>query len=110
MPEKGQSLDPIGGHVQVNARVNSVKGFLRQPDISGTVFDEQNFYWHTVTSIGTTADIHEFLSVPSREKRKVEPSPSLDSTAMLQPWRSAIFLQIARPMPVPANSSRLCSR
>ena len=38
------------------------------------------------------------------------PCPSSDSTQMLPPCRSTIFLQIARPMPVPANSSRLCSR
>ena len=29
---------------------------------------------------------------------------------MVPPWRSTIFLQMANPMPVPANSSRLCSR
>jgi signal transduction histidine kinase len=33
-----------------------------------------------------------------------------DSTEMSPPCRSTIFLQMANPMPVPANSSRLCSR
>ena len=33
-----------------------------------------------------------------------------DSTEMLPPCRSTIFLQMAKPMPVPANSSRLWSR
>ena len=53
---------------------------------------------------------HDVLSLPAKAKRKVEPCPGCDSTEMLPPCRSTIFLQMANPMPVPANSSRLCSR
>ena len=35
---------------------------------------------------------------------KTEPEPGVDSTQMRPPWRSTIFLQIARPMPVPGYS------
>ena len=45
-----------------------------------------------------------------KREAKVEPCPGCDSTEMLPPCRSTIFLQMANPMPVPANSSRLCSR
>jgi putative ABC transport system permease protein len=40
----------------------------------------------------------------------VEPLPGSDATDILPPCRSTIFLQIARPIPVPANSSRLWRR
>jgi hypothetical protein len=36
-----------------------------------------------------------------RVKKKVEPSPGLDSTHIVPPWHSTIFLAMARPMPVP---------
>jgi hypothetical protein len=36
-------------------------------------------------------------------KRKVEPLPGSDSTPIRPPWRSTIFLQVARPMPVPGR-------
>ena len=44
------------------------------------------------------------------KRERIEPCPGWDSTEMVPPCRSTIFLQIASPMPVPANSSRLCSR
>jgi hypothetical protein len=43
-------------------------------------------------------------------KKKVEPSPGSDSTQIRPPWRSTIFLQMARPMPVPGYSFIVCSR
>jgi hypothetical protein len=42
--------------------------------------------------------------VLGREKKKVEPFPGSDSTQMRPPWRSTIFLQMARPIPVPGDS------
>ena len=38
------------------------------------------------------------------------PEPGTDATAMLPPYPSTIFLQMARPMPVPGYSSAVCSR
>ena len=35
---------------------------------------------------------------------------SLDSTHILPPWRSTIFLQIASPIPVPGYFSIVCNR
>ena len=38
------------------------------------------------------------------EDRTSSPCPARDSTQIRPPWRSTIFLQIARPMPVPGYS------
>ena len=92
--------------MQMNGFIGIAEGFLRQPDIAGAVFNQQNFYGHTFSS----DQFHQFLSLPARANRNVDPCPGSDSTEMLPPWRSTIFLQMAKPMPVPANSSRLCSR
>jgi hypothetical protein len=35
--------DAVGGHVQMDGNVGRVKGFLGQPDIPGTVFDQKDF-------------------------------------------------------------------
>jgi hypothetical protein len=43
MPEKGQRLNAVICHVQTDSWVHGVEGFLRQPDISATVFDQENF-------------------------------------------------------------------
>src|SRR5271154_7003958 len=86
--------------------VDIAEGFPRQAHISGTVFDQKDFDGHTVSS----DNFHDFASLPASAKRKVEPCPGWDSTEMAPPCRSTIFLQMANPMPVPANSSRLCSR
>jgi hypothetical protein len=44
---------------------------------------------------------------PGSVKENVLPSPTFDSTQILPPWRSTIFLQIASPMPEPAYFSRV---
>ena len=106
LPQKRHGLHAVASHVQVDGSVGVTEGLPRQPDIAGAVFDQENFYGHTFTSYG----FHDGLSLAVKPKRKVEPSPGWDSTEMLPPCRSTIFLQIANPMPVPANSSRLCSR
>ena len=41
---------------------------------------------------------------------KVEPWPGSDSTHIFPPQRSTIFLQIARPMPLPGYSVLVCRR
>jgi 3-methyladenine DNA glycosylase AlkD len=43
-------------------------------------------------------------------KSKLLPFPGSDSTQILPPCRSTIFLQIDKPIPVPEYSERLCSR
>jgi hypothetical protein len=42
-PQKRHGLNAIGSDVQMNAHIGGAKGFLCQPDISGTVFDQKNF-------------------------------------------------------------------
>src|SRR5208282_5740276 len=104
--QKGHGLHAVGSDVQMDGFIGIAKGFLRQPHISGAVFDQKNFYGHSISS----DELHDLFSLSARAKRKVEPCPGCDSTEMLPPCRSTIFLQIAKPMPVPANSSRLCRR
>jgi hypothetical protein len=47
---------------------------------------------------------------PARTNLNVEPCPGSDCTEIRPPCRSTIFLQMANPIPVPENSSRLCRR
>src|ERR1700722_1738119 len=103
--QKGHGLHAVRSDMQVDGRVGVAEGFLRQPDIAGIVFDQQNFYGHVCFSDGR----HDFLLLSARAKRKVEPCPGLESTEMTPPCLSTIFLQMANPIPVPANASRLCS-
>src|SRR5450755_2150083 len=166
LPQKGHGFHTIGGDVQLNGRVGVVEGFLREPDIAGTVFDQEKLYGHVFScdnfhdcllssrwmffgltlafrpgqcsycgnlfpgsrirpttsrglssTKGTCGTRHSapvavmaFCSFAAKPKRKVEPRPGVDSTEMLPPCRSTIFLQMAKPIPVPANSSRLCRR
>src|SRR5580693_436455 len=105
-PQKSHRLQTVRSHVQVDGRIDFSKGFARQPHIAGTVFDQQNFNGHTISSKAS----HDFFPLPAKAKRNVEPCPGCDSTEMLLLCRSTIFLQMANPMPVPANSSRLWSR
>jgi len=49
-------------------------------------------------------------SAAGRVKEKVEPSPGVDSTRIVPPCRSTIFLTTARPMPVPPYASWVRSR
>jgi hypothetical protein len=39
MPQKSHGLDAVDSDAQMDGHIGSLKGFLRQPDISGTVFD-----------------------------------------------------------------------
>ena len=71
----------------------------RQVGVAGTVFDQQDFNRaHSVWYHRLCGFIAE---VSGSEKKKVEPRPGSDSTQMSPWWRSTIFLQMARPMPVP---------
>src|SRR5680860_384773 len=103
---KSHGLHAVGSNMQLDGSIGSVEDFLGQPDITGTVFDQENIPELTVL----LHDFHDFLPLPFKAKRKVEPCPGFDSTEMLPPCRSTIFLQMANPMPVPANLSLLCSR
>ena len=37
--------------MQTDGPVGVAEGFLRQPDIAGTVFDQENLYGHIVFSV-----------------------------------------------------------
>jgi hypothetical protein len=50
MPQKCHSLHAITGYVQTDALIGGAKGFLRQPDVTGTVFDQENFQSHNIYS------------------------------------------------------------
>jgi hypothetical protein len=48
--QESHGLHAVDDHVQLDGLVGSAKGFLRQPDIAGTVFDQENLYGHAVFS------------------------------------------------------------
>src|SRR5580704_19712926 len=83
-----------------------LKRFPREPDIAGTVLNQENFNSCRVRS----NRFHHFPSLSGSAKQKVEPFSGCDSTQILPPSRSTIFLQIDNPIPVPSNSSRPCKR
>ena len=43
MSQKGHGRHAVGRHMQIDVRFGVAEGFLRQPDITGTVFDQKNF-------------------------------------------------------------------
>src|SRR6202163_3004090 len=47
-PQKGHGLQTVGRHMQAHRPVDLAKGFLRQADVSRTVFDQENLYWRAV--------------------------------------------------------------
>src|ERR1700683_2695411 len=104
--QEGHGLHAVESHMQVDGLTGIAEGLLGQPDVTRTVFYQQYFYGHTISSDG----FNGLSSLSPKAKLKVEPCPSCDSTEMLPPCRSTIFLQMANPTPVPSNSSRLCSR
>jgi len=80
--------------------------FLGEPDVPRTVFEDEN-----LDGLASGSNrVHAFPLLSSNPKWNVEPCPIWDWTEMLPPCRSTIFLQMANPIPVPSNSSRLCSR
>ncbi len=107
-PQKGHGLDAVRDHVEMDGGMDRAESFVREPDIHRDCLRPGELLL-TYVSYPPLAFM-VFLSPSARAKRKVEPCPGCDSTEMLPPWRSTIFLQMASPMPVPANSSRLCRR
>jgi hypothetical protein len=53
---------------------------------------------------------YQVLPLVGIEKKNVDPFPGSDSTHILPPWRSIIFLQVASPIPVPGYSFFVCRR
>jgi hypothetical protein len=64
LPQKSHSLDSVRSHVQMDFLIGFAKSFLRQPDITGTVFDKKNFYGHTISS----DELHDCFSLSARAK------------------------------------------
>src|SRR5688572_24756736 len=97
--EKLHRLHSVADHVQMDRSVGVAQGFPRQPGVTGAVFDQQHLDRQTTAS----DRFHDCPLLPVRANRNVEPRPGSDSTEMLPPCRSTIFLQIDKPMPVPAK-------
>jgi hypothetical protein len=57
--QKCHSIHAVTSNVQMDGPIGIAEGFLRQPDVTGAVFDQQNFYRHTFSSDG----LHDFLSI-----------------------------------------------
>ena len=106
-------------------------GFVGVDDAQGLAVNQQRRVAADVESVGKPllpslslrrtgilrsprAGIHFAPSCPGvlrgSVKKNLVPTPGFDSTQMRPPWRSTIFLQIARPIPVPPYSSRVCRR
>src|SRR3981081_600469 len=101
VPQKGHGLHAVPSHVYMDSSVGVAEGLLRQPDVPGTVFHQKNI--DTFSIYGH----HVFNSLSAKAKRKVVPCPGCDSTEILPPCRSTIFLQMANPLQVTGSSSRL---
>src|ERR1700730_13436295 len=104
--QKVHCFCPVRRHVQVDIHLGVFKRFPREPDIAGAVLNQKNLNRFRIRS----NRFHRFSFLSGRAKWKVEPFPGCDSTQILPPSRSTIFLQMANPIPVPSNSLRPCSR
>src|ERR1700719_4443309 len=91
--------------MQIDVHLGVFKRFPREPHIAGAVFNQKYFDSCRVRS----NQFHHFPRSGSA-KKKVEPFSGRDSTQILPPSRSKIFLQMANPIPVPLNSFRPCNR
>src|ERR1700730_1989041 len=47
-PQKGHGLQTVGRHMQAHGPAGLAESFLRQADVSRTVFDQENLYWRAV--------------------------------------------------------------
>ena len=46
--QKGHGLDAVERNMQMDRRAGFAKGFLRQPDVARTVFDQENLDPHAI--------------------------------------------------------------
>src|SRR5271163_923794 len=47
--QHGHSFLAVISHEQMNRMIGSKQNFPRQPDITGIIFDQENFYWHALS-------------------------------------------------------------
>ena len=98
-PEEFEGLHPVLDNAEAIADFGLPQGLDRQFGVAGTVFDQQDF--NRAPPLVVIDYVCFIAEVSGREKKNVEPRPGSDSTQMAPSWRSTIFLQMARPMPVP---------
>src|SRR5204863_1582512 len=91
------------GPVQLVVDLGFLQRLARQALVAGVVLDEQDL--DRRPAVG-----HGCPPLLGSVKWNWLPSPGAEVTQMRPPWRSATFLQIARPMPVPGYSPIACSR
>src|SRR5713226_4611655 len=60
LPQKGHGLHTVGSDVQLNRHIGIAECLLRQPDITGAIFNLQNLWGYMLSSVG----FHNFLSLP----------------------------------------------
>src|ERR1700682_3227359 len=97
--QKCHCLCPVRGYVQVDVHLGILERLSRKPHIAGAVFNQKNVNWRC-------SIYHAASAVSGKPKKNVEPFAGWDSTQILPPSRSSIFLQMANPIPVPPHSSR----
>src|SRR5207249_2524416 len=95
-------LHAVLSPVQLVVDLALLQRLARQALVAGVVLDEQDLNGRAAIGHGDSF----FGSV----KWNVLPAPGVELTQMRPPWRSATFLQIARPMPVPGYSAFACRR
>src|SRR5215218_2853781 len=84
---------------QLDGHVGLAQRLARQAHVAGVVLDQQD-------RVGAHASS---LAAGSVKLNRLPPS-GRDSAQIVPPWRSTTFFAIARPMPVPGYSSRVCRR
>ena len=77
--------------------VSQNSSILGQADVGGVVLDQQDLDRLRAGHEG----LLEIRDAAGMVNQIVDPCPGVDSTQTRPPWRSTIFLAIARPMPVP---------
>src|SRR5262249_10522401 len=94
-----ERLGAVTRHLDVVADLVLAEGAQGQLDVVGVVLDQQD-----------EAIAHGVSPDGSSVKVKVAPRPVAPSARMRPPWRWTMRWTMARPMPLPGNSSTRCRR
>src|ERR1051325_1709818 len=100
--QKLHGVDTVLRPVQLVIDLAFLQRLARQALIARVVLHQQD--------LNGRAAIHHGHSFFGSVKWTVLRAPGVEVPQMRPPWRSATFLQMARPMPVPGYSPMACSR
>ena len=98
----------VGDDIEHGARVGGAQTPANQLGVEGGVFDQHDAQ-RREPKVGPVAAVAH-AGCARIVKPKVAPTPGSPCARTVPPWRSTMRRTLARPMPVPSNSSLRCRR